>query len=75
MSKNKRHITEVKNVNYQYLSSQLKDDLAYVNRDGKRGTVTLIVDKRTKLSKQLQVAIDTGQIKLKKKELNKTGCH
>jgi hypothetical protein len=74
MSKNQRRITEVKNVNYQHFSSQLKDDLAHVNRGGKSGTVTLIVDKRTTLSKQLQVEVDEGRIKLKRKNLNKTGC-
>ena len=75
MSKNQRQIFEVKNVNYQHFSSQLKDDLAHVNRGGGKGTVTLIVDKRTKLSKQLQAEIDAGRIKLKRKDLNKIGCH
>ena len=72
MSKDQRRITEVKNVNYQHLSSQLKDDIAHVNRGGKKGTVTLIVDKRTKLSGALKQAIEEGKIKLIRKDLN--GC-
>lgn len=75
MSKNQRSITEVENVDYQHFSSQIKDDLAHVNRGGKKGTVTLIVDTRTKLSKQLQAEVDAGRIKLKRKDLTKTGCH
>lgn len=72
MSKNERHIKEVKNVNYQYFSTQLKDYIAHVNRGGKKGTVMLIVDNRTKLSKQLRAEIDAKRIILKKKNLNKT---
>lgn len=74
MSKNQRHLTEVKNVNKQHFSSQLKDDLAHANRGGKKGTVTLIVDKRTKLTQPLQDAVDEGKIKLKRKDLNAIKC-
>ena len=73
MSDDERKISEVKNVNYQYLSSQLKDDLAHVNRDDGEGVVILIVDNRTKLSKELQEEIDKGKIILERKDLNRKG--
>lgn len=69
MSKNQRHIKEVKNVSCLHFSSQLKDDIAHANRG--KGTVTLIVDNRTRLSKQLQEQINLGNIKLVRKGLNK----
>ncbi|MFK8273035.1 RHS repeat-associated core domain-containing protein [Capnocytophaga canimorsus] len=71
MSLDERHITEVKNVNYQYFSSQLQDDLKHVNREGIQGKVTLIVDERTILSKKLKEEINKGNIELERKNLNK----
>lgn len=71
MSKNQRHIKEVKNVSRLHFSSQLKDDIAHANRGRKKGIVTLIVDNRTRLSKQLQEQINLGNIKLVREDLNK----
>ena len=42
-----RYIAETKNVNKQYLSSQLLDDIAWVQRGGRPGRVDLIIDERT----------------------------
>lgn len=76
MSNDERLIKEVKNVNYQYFSSQLKDDIAHVNREGGEGIVILIVDNRTRLSPQLQREIDEKRIVLERKDLNKKKtCH
>jgi hypothetical protein len=48
-----RHITETKNVEYQYYSSQLKDNKAHVLRDGRPGGVDVMIDQRTTISPQL----------------------
>ena len=53
-------ITEVKNVKYQHLSTQLKDDLALAAKDGK--DVRLVTRTDTKISKPLQAKIDEGLI-------------
>ena len=45
-----RYIAETKNVNKQYLSSQLLDDIAYVLREGRPGRVDLIIDVRTEIT-------------------------
>ena len=68
-----RHIQEVKNVNKQGLTSQLKDDIAHVNRGGGKGTVDVIVDKRTKISKPLKKAhkAKDNPINIIRKDLNK----
>ncbi|MDR0606527.1 MAG: hypothetical protein LBG80_19820 [Bacteroidales bacterium] len=71
MSEDGKHLTEVKNVNKQYFSSQLKDDLAYIQKQ-KGGSLTLIVDTRTKLTPQLQAEVDANRIILERKDLNGT---
>ncbi len=53
MSADGRYIAETKNQNSMYLSSQLKDDIAYVSRGGGPGRVDLIIDQRTKISAPL----------------------
>jgi len=50
MDEAQRHIAETKNVDYQYLSSQLKGDKAHVLRDGGPGRVDVIIDQRTTVS-------------------------
>ena len=46
-------IGETKNVDYQYLSSQLLDDKAHVLRNNLPGTVSVIIDERTTISMEL----------------------
>jgi hypothetical protein len=72
MDESERIIQEVKNVDKQHFSSQLKDDIAHVKRDGGDGKVILIVDERTKLTGPLQDAINDPNvpIELQKKNLN-----
>ena len=53
MDATQRHITETKNVDYQYYSSQLKDDKAHVLRAGGAGRVDVMIDQRTTISPQL----------------------
>ncbi|CAN5503231.1 hypothetical protein BH11ARM2_BH11ARM2_39650 [soil metagenome] len=55
-------IGEVKNVNEQYLSSQLKRYLQFAQNNNFR--MILYVDIRTKIAKPLQDLIDSGDIKL-----------
>ncbi|ECQ6566610.1 hypothetical protein FZU01_22585 [Salmonella enterica subsp. enterica] len=50
LSSDGHYITETKNQNSMYLSSQLKDDIAYVTRSGMPGRVDLIIDQRTKIN-------------------------
>jgi RHS repeat-associated protein len=72
MDDSERIIQEVKNVDKQYYSSQLKDDIAHVTRDDGDGKVILIVDNRTKITAPLQEAIDDPDIpiELVRKDLN-----
>ena len=56
MDEAQRHIKEVKNVNRQGLTHQLKDDVAHGTRDGGSGGVDVIVDKRTKISRPVKKA-------------------
>lgn len=44
------HLGESKNVAYQHLSRQIKDDMAYVLRDHQPGLVEVLIDKRTDVS-------------------------
>src|SRR5690606_27942670 len=53
MDSAQRFVAEVKNKDYQYLSSQLLDDKAHVLRGGRPGTVQVIIDERTKISVEL----------------------
>lgn len=53
---------EVKNVQYQYLSTQLKDDLSYAQANGLQ--FNLYVRTGTRLSGPLQDLVDQGQINL-----------
>ena len=53
MNDAERYIAETKNVDYQYLSSQLLDDKAHVLRDGYPGRVDVILDERTEISQAL----------------------
>jgi hypothetical protein len=55
-----KYISEVKNVKYQHLSTQLKDSLAYAQKNGLK--FRLITDVNTKLSKPLQDLIKEGKI-------------
>ncbi|HTJ66717.1 MAG TPA: putative toxin [Actinospica sp.] len=55
-------IGEVKNVKYQYLSTQLKDDLSYAQANGFQ--FNLYVNSATQLSSPLQSLVDSGQINL-----------
>lgn len=55
-------IGEVKNVSYQYLSTQLKDDLDYAQSNGLR--FNLYVRSGTRLSGPLQDLVDLGKINL-----------
>lgn len=57
-------ISEVKNVGYQYYSTQLKDYVDYASQAGLQ--FQLFVRNSTKLSPQLQQAIDQGKILLGK---------
>jgi Restriction endonuclease fold toxin 7 len=57
-----RVIGEVKNVKYQYLSTQLKDDLSYAQENGYQ--FNLYVNARTRLSRPLQDLVDSGDINL-----------
>jgi hypothetical protein len=68
-----RHITETKNVDYQYYSSQLKDDKAHVLRGGGPGRVDVMIDQRTTIStKLLREHLNPGSpIKLRSANLNK----
>jgi hypothetical protein len=68
-----RHITETKNVDYQYYSSQLKDDKAHVLRGGGPGRVDVMIDQRTTISTQLlREHLNPGSpIKLRSANLNK----
>ena len=56
-------VTEVKNVKYQYLSSQLKDTLAYAHDNTLR--FDLYVPINARLSEPLKEAIRSGQINLR----------
>lgn len=73
MNKTQRHLKEVKNVNKQGLTSQIKDFAAHATRGGSKGRVDIIVDKRTKISKPLQTAHDNPRspINIIRKDLNK----
>jgi Flp pilus assembly pilin Flp len=53
---------EVKNVKYQHLSTQLKDDLAYAQQN--RLQFNLYVRRDTRLSGPLQELVDSGQLNL-----------
>ncbi|MGH3391007.1 MAG: putative toxin, partial [Actinomadura sp.] len=55
-------IGEVKNVKYQHLSTQLKDDLAYARQNGLQ--FNLYVRSDTRLSGPLQELVDAGRINL-----------
>jgi RHS repeat-associated protein len=55
-------IGEVKNVKYQYLSTQLKDDLSYAQTNGWQ--FNLYVNSSTRLSGPLQDLVDSGDINL-----------
>jgi hypothetical protein len=48
-----RYIAETKNVNKQYLSSQILDDKAHVLRDEMPGRVDVIIDERTTITSSL----------------------
>ena len=67
-----RHLQEVKNVNKQGLTSQLKDDVAHATRGGGQGQVDAIVDQRTRLSKPLKNANadSSDPINVIRKDLN-----
>jgi Restriction endonuclease fold toxin 7 len=52
----------VKNVKYQWLSTQLKDDLSYAQANG--WTFNLYVNSGTRLSGPLQNLVDSGDINL-----------
>ncbi|MEV0296069.1 putative toxin [Nocardia sp. NPDC050710] len=64
---NKR-IVEVKNVDYQAYTDQIKDFQKYAEKNGY--TFELVVDQRTKLDPELQKQVDQGKIKLKPLDLN-----
>jgi hypothetical protein len=55
-------IGEVKNVQYQYLSTQIRDDLAYAEEKGY--TFYLYINQNTQLSRQLWALIKAGKIDL-----------
>lgn len=57
-----RTIGEVKNVKYQYLSTQLKDDLSYAQANGYQ--FNLYVNSGTRLSGPLQNLVNSGEINL-----------
>ena len=57
-----RTIGEVKNVQYQYLSTQLKDYLSYAQANGFQ--FNLYVNTATRLSGPLQGLVDSGDINL-----------
>lgn len=57
---NKR-LTEVKNVQSQGITGQIKDDLAYCETNGFE--FVLITDNATKLTRDLQALVDQGKIK------------
>jgi hypothetical protein len=59
---NSSTIGEVKNVQYQYFSTQLKDDLSYAQANGLQ--FNLYVASYTRIAGPLQAAIDAGQINL-----------
>ena len=67
---NEHHFQEVKNVNFQSLTSQLKEDIKHV---GPNGRVDLIIDVRTRVSKTLQELHNDPQnaLNIIIKELNK----
>lgn len=73
MDERQRHLTEVKNVNRQGLTSQIKDDIAHATRGGEEGRVDVIVDERTKVSRPLQRAHDdpSSPVNVIRKNLNK----
>lgn len=56
-------ISEVKNVKYQHLSTQIQDYLHFALMTGR--DFTLIIAKHTLLSPELEAAIRSGYIKLK----------
>ncbi len=53
MDEAQRHLTEVKNVNEQGLTSQLLDDKSHSTRGGVPGRVDVMIDERTEISKNL----------------------
>jgi hypothetical protein len=53
---------EVKNVKYQWLSTQLKDDLSYAQANGWQ--LNLYANSGTRLSGPLQALVDSGDINL-----------
>ena len=73
MNESGRHIIEVKNVDKQGLTAQIKDDAAYVTRDGETGIVEIMVDTRTKISGLLQRAHNdpNSPISIRVEELTK----
>jgi hypothetical protein len=64
-----KYVTEIKNVKYQHLSTQILDDIDYAKNKGKK--FRLITDRKTKLSAQLKERIDNGTIKHVKKMFRK----
>jgi RHS repeat-associated protein len=70
-----RHIVEDKAVDSQYLSSQLKDDKAFVLRDNAPGRVDVLIDENTQITLPLlrehlnpgsPIKLKTGKLKKKK---------
>lgn len=59
----KTQLHETKNVAYQYLSTQLKDAIAYAQGTGRK--FMLWVRESTKISAQLQKEIDNGTVRKK----------
>ncbi|MDV7171937.1 putative toxin [Gordonia amicalis] len=61
-------VTEVKNTNSIGATKQIRDMMDYAQQEGY--TMELVVDTRTKVSGPLQGLIDSGQITLKRMDLN-----